>query len=198
MYKFRGFTEKANNVINHAIESAQEMGHSYVGSEHILLGLLKESDSAACRILEEAGVSADVIEEKIKTQIGVGSPTRLDPDDFTPRTKRLIQLAVKQAAELGTKYVGTEHILIALIADSGSYANHFLNESGVQQGDIINSVRELLSSEEEAEAGGEFAQSRSERQRFDQRSRKGKYRPRYRQKRGNRKSDTDSFTPHQK
>ncbi len=162
MYKFRGFTEKANNVINHAIESAQEMGHSYVGSEHILLGLLKESDSAACRILEEAGASADVIEEKIKTQIGVGSPTRLDPDDFTPRTKRLIQLAVKQAAELGTKYVGTEHILIALIADSGSYANHFLNESGVQQGDIINSVRELLSSEEEAEAGGEFAQSRSE------------------------------------
>ena len=122
MYKFNGFTEKANAAVNAAIDFAQAMGHNYVGSEHILMGLLSDSDSAAYRILENAGADNDAITETIVHTIGAHSPTHLTPEDFTPRTKQLLQNAVRQAAKMGNSYVGTEHILLALIKTEGSSA----------------------------------------------------------------------------
>ena len=107
MFRFDGFTEKANNAVNAAIEAAQSMGHSYIGSEHILVGLLSEKDSAACRILEDAGADREKIAEQIVSTIGKKSPTVLSIRDFTPRTKRILQLAVRHAAQLGNSYVGT-------------------------------------------------------------------------------------------
>ena len=148
MYKFNGFTEKANNAINLAIESAQDMGHTYIGSEHILLGLLKNADGAAYTVLDKCGANADTLENLIKQEIGTGSETKLSPDDFTPRVKRILQTAIIQAGRMGHNYVGTEHILIALITDGDSYAVRFLQSTGIHTNDIVKTLNETLGSAE--------------------------------------------------
>ena len=144
MFKFNGFTEKANIAVNAAIEAAQEMGHNYIGSEHILIGLLSDGESAACRILENAGADKNEIEKMVINTTGTKSPTSLTPDDFTPRTKRLLQSAVRHAAKMGNSYVGTEHILLALISDRGSYAMRFLSETGVTADGIALGLQEIF------------------------------------------------------
>ena len=93
MYRFNGFTEKANSALNLAITSAQELGHDYIGSEHLLLGLLKEGTGVAGTVLNKLGVTAEDFEKMIREKIGSGSPTVLNADDFTPRTKRILQVA---------------------------------------------------------------------------------------------------------
>ncbi len=169
MFKFRGFTEKANNAVNAAIEAAQNMGHNYVGSEHILLGLLDDEDSAASRILKESGADYDKTENIIISTAGTkNSITGLTPEDFTPRTKRLIQAAIAEAARMNSTYVGTEHLLLALIADEGSYANHFLTQCGVSRDNIIISLREFFGSQEQSEeAPQDYPDSASRQQRSE-------------------------------
>ncbi len=130
-YNFTGFTEKANEALNQAINSAQILGHTYVGSEHLLLGLLRVGSGVAAAILNENGVTAENIEEAMRKNIGVGTPTRLSPDYFTPRAKRVIESAISGCASLGKKFVGTEHILIAILSEGESFAIKFLSELGV-------------------------------------------------------------------
>ncbi len=137
MYRFNGFTEKANNALNLAINSAEVMGHTYIGSEHILLGLLKEGSGVAFVVLNELGIHSDDLENLLKQEIGTGSRTSLTTSDFTPRTKRVIQNAVMHAASLGHNYVGTEHLLLSLIGESDSYAVRFLNQLGTSTRGII-------------------------------------------------------------
>ena len=144
MYKFNGFTEKANSAINLAIESAQQMGHTYVGTEHILLGLLKVGDGVAYSVLTKCGADAETLENMIKGEINVGSFSALTPDDFTPRTKRVLQTSMMQAAKMGHNYVGTEHILIALIADGDSYAVRFLLAMKIRPSEILSAINEAL------------------------------------------------------
>ena len=122
-YNFKGFTEKANLALNLAIEAAEEMGHTYIGSEHILLGLCRENSGVAYAALSDSGVTADKLDELIRSASGEGSaPTSLSPEDFTPRTKRVMQNAVMISARSGAGYVGTEHLLVALLSDRDSYA----------------------------------------------------------------------------
>ncbi|MBR4910645.1 MAG: ATP-dependent Clp protease ATP-binding subunit [Clostridia bacterium] len=130
-YNFSGFTEKANEALNQAINSAQVLGHTYVGSEHLLLGLLRVGSGVAASVLNSFGVNAENIEDKMRNTIGVGTPTRLSPDYFTPRAKRVIETAIAGCNNLGKKYVGTEHILIAILGEGESYAIRFLSELGV-------------------------------------------------------------------
>ena len=130
-YNFSGFTEKANEALNQAINSAQVLGHTYVGSEHLLLGLLRVGSGVAASVLNASGVTAENIEEQMRGTIGVGTPTRLSPDYFTPRAKRVIETAIAGCNSLGKKFVGTEHILIAILSDGESYAIKFLSELGV-------------------------------------------------------------------
>ncbi len=144
MYRFNGFTEKANNALNYSIESAENFGHTYVGSEHILLGLLKEGTGVAAVVLSELGINDSELENIIRTEIGVGSRTSLSTDDFTPRTKRILQMAVMQAATLGHNYVGTEHLLIAIIEESDSYAVRFLNEMGTSSKAILEKLNSTM------------------------------------------------------
>ena len=141
MYKFTGFTENANRAMNYAIENAQLLGHTYIGTEHILLGLLQESTGVAYAALESAGASFAAIENKIKEQIGVGSTSRLTVNDLTPRSKRVIQTALAVASGLHHNYVGTEHLLIALLQDSDSYAVRMLNEIGARPDDIEQGIK---------------------------------------------------------
>ena len=102
MYKFTGFTEKANRALNYAVETAENLGHTYVGSEHLLCGIVKEGGSVATSLMASKGVTPQSIEQEIKKIIGVGIPTVLTPDDFTPRSKHIIELSVSIAAKENT------------------------------------------------------------------------------------------------
>ena len=131
MYQFKGFTEKANKALNLAIESAEEMRHNYVGTEHILYGLVKEGSGVAETALNECGVTEDALREKLESINGTMSLVELTPDDFTPRTKRVLRAAVIISSKTGYTYVGTEHLLLAILSESDSYAVAFLEELGV-------------------------------------------------------------------
>lgn len=102
MYRFNGFTQKANHAMNLAIQCAEEMGHTYVGSEHILLGLLKEGSGVAAAVLRAVEVDASQLELLMTQKIGLGIRGALGTEDFTPRTKRILQIAVMQAARMAS------------------------------------------------------------------------------------------------
>ena len=139
-YNFNGFTDKANQALNNAISSAGEFGHTYVGSEHLLLGLLKIDGGVASAVMEKNGVTAEKIEQLIRTQIGCGTPSKLSPDYFTPRAKRVIESAMNGANNLGKKFVGTEHLLIGILSDGDNFAIRFLNDLGVDVALLTSSV----------------------------------------------------------
>ena len=140
-YNFNGFTSKANEALNQAISSAERLGHTYVGSEHLLLGLLRIGSGVAAAVLNKKGVTSDKIEELIKHDIGQGTPTKLSPDFFTPRAKKVIETAMTGCNNMGKKYVGTEHLLIGILSEGDNYAIRFLNALGV---DIASVTTEAL------------------------------------------------------
>lgn len=142
-YNFNGFTEKANEGLNQAINSASQMGHTYVGSEHLLLGLLRIGSGVAASVLNKQGVTADKIEELIRTNIGTGTPTKLSPDYFTPRAKRVLEVAMQGCSNLGKKYVGTEHILIGILSEQDNFAIRFLKELGVDIASLTSNALEI-------------------------------------------------------
>ena len=141
MYEFRGFTQKANKALNLSIESAQNFGHDYIGTEHILLGLIKEGSGVAAAALEECGVTAEALEKEIANVDGRGIQTSLSPDSFTPRTKRVLRTAMMISARTGSSYVGTEHILLAIVSESDSYATSILRKLGVSSNAVANAER---------------------------------------------------------
>lgn len=131
MYQFKGFTQKANKAINIALQEASNMGHTYVGTEHLLLGLIEEGTGVAYTVLTDIKITSDEYREKIETSTGIGSKTVLTPEDLTPRTKRVMQMAMVISSRMGNSYVGTEHLLLALLSESDSYAVKFLVELDV-------------------------------------------------------------------
>ena len=140
-YNFNGFTERANFALNLAIDSASRMGHTYVGSEHLLLGLLKENGGAASSVLNDNGITEENLQGLILTEIGRGNKTLLTPDHFTPRAKRVIEAAIKEAGAEHKSYVGTEHILIGILSDSDNYATRFISALG---GDLQNILADAV------------------------------------------------------
>ena len=137
-YNFNGFTTKANEALNLAISFAESMGHTYVGSEHLLLGLLKLGNGVAWAVLNKNGVNADDIEELLRSEIGSGTPTKLSPDYFTPRAKKAIETALRGCNSMGKKYAGTEHLLIGILSEGDNFAIRFINSSGADVSMIIN------------------------------------------------------------
>ena len=152
MYHFKGFTEKANIALNRAFEDAQEMGHTFVGSEHILLGLLETDASAAQDILNENGLEADAMREKLLEVHGQGVKSSVNPNDLTARGKRTLQMAQRLSGRMGHSYVGTEHILLAIVGDSDSFAVRFMQELGGDIQDIVGSLTRFFNGEESGEA----------------------------------------------
>ena len=140
MFKFTGFTEKANRALNKAVQAAESMGHTYIGSEHLLLGLLSDKTTVAGAVLAARHIQYDNIENYIKQAVGVGVPTELVPDDFTPRSKRIIETAVQLARGMGQVLVGTEHVLLAIVREPDCMAAQMLAQSGVSLQEIVNDV----------------------------------------------------------
>ena len=130
-YNFGGFTGKANSALNFAISFAAEFGHTYIGSEHILLGLLAVPDSVAVSVLSQFGVTKENVTELIKENIGIGVKTKLTPEHLTPRAKRVVEVAGMTAREMSNSFIGTEHILLGILSEGDNYAIRFLNDLGV-------------------------------------------------------------------
>ncbi len=124
------FTEKAKAALNAAQEAASELGHSYVGSEHLLLGLAREGSGVAARVLRDAGLSSETIAALIEKNIGRGEGGGQPAQGLTPRSKRIIELAIAEAARLGHNYVGTEHILMGILRETDSVATQMITSAG--------------------------------------------------------------------
>ena len=161
-YNFTGFTEKANEALNQAINSAQLLGHTYVGSEHLLLGLLRVGSGVAATVLNNNGITAEKIEEQLKNSIGSGTATRLSPDYFTPRAKRVIETAITGCNNLGKKYVGTEHLLIAILSEGDNYAVRFINELGIDAATVTAQALKAAGIELEDMEGGKTSKESSD------------------------------------
>ena len=146
MYRFTGFTQKANDALNSAITIAENFGHTYVGSEHILLGLLAEKGGMAYTALSSRKISYAEVETIIKSSIGIGSPTVLSPADFTPRAKNIMDTAILQGKGMGHSYIGTEHILMAIIREGTGAATEILSRMGVQPQDLLSDLTNALGS----------------------------------------------------
>ena len=158
---FSNFTEKAKISINEAHDSAARMGHNYIGSEHLLLGLIREGSGVAARALENAGITEDIAEEKVEELIGSGEPLSLDKElPLTPRTKRILEISAVEARRLGHNYVGTEHILMAIIRDGDGVAAKILNLLGVSlatfYADIVRSIEGNPEAAEAPSQSGEY------------------------------------------
>ena len=153
MYNFTGFTEKANNALNKAVETAEDLGHTYIGSEHILLGLLDSTESVAGKLLKDKGITYKKVYDMIRESVGAGIPTELQPSDFTPRSKHIIEGALMLSSSMRQSLAGTEHLLISICREGTGYACELLNHCGVSPQTLL---KELAS----AVTGGKSAQSK--------------------------------------
>ncbi|MBQ7921608.1 MAG: ATP-dependent Clp protease ATP-binding subunit [Clostridia bacterium] len=135
-----GFTGKAQNALNRAMYYACEMGHTCVGSEHLLLGLLSEKDGVAERVLEERGITFSKSKEIIEQNVGTGETTRLTAADITPRTKKIIEASARVAMDMGHGYIGTEHLLCAMCDEPECFGVKIMTAQGTSPADIKRDI----------------------------------------------------------
>ena len=153
-YRFRNFTEKANGAMNKAIESAEALGHTFIGSEHLLLGLLRQGDGVAHAVLAGRKVGEKKIEDAIRAGSMAGTPTVLSNADFTPRTKHVLEEAMAIARSGGQPMVGTEHLLLALLQERGCAAVSLLLQQNISVQDLINDIHRAMKGGKPDEAPG--------------------------------------------
>ena len=154
MYRFNGFTEKANKAINNAIETAQDFGLTYIGSEHLLYGLLLEHDCVAAKVLNDNGITDDKMYEILCSITSKGVPRELAPDNFSPRAKRIIDISVAAAASMGLRLVGTEQLLLGIIEEGDNYATRAISEMGADMRGVYDGVMSAIGAYSDEDAEG--------------------------------------------
>ncbi|MBO5788619.1 MAG: ATP-dependent Clp protease ATP-binding subunit, partial [Clostridia bacterium] len=154
------FTEKAQNALQVAMEGASAFGHTYIGSEHLLLGLCADGDSTSAKLLHQVGVDYHKVQQSIEEYAGVGSRTSLSPEDMTPRTKRIIELSAALAARfvVNQMQIGTAHLLLALLGEGDSVAVKLLYSYGVKQNELKAKIVGLLTGSGKVEKEGTKSQ----------------------------------------
>ena len=148
------FTDDAQRVLSFAQEAALELGHDYVGTEHVLIGLIKVINSVAAKALNELGLSAETIIEDVEEHIGRGNK-KAGSVYMTPRVKHVLELAVEVANHMNHNYVGTEHILLGLLSDGGGVAVGILRNHNIRANDIVDTIRTILGSSDSSSHSGE-------------------------------------------
>ena len=139
------FTDDAQRVLSFAQEAALELGHDYVGTEHVLIGLIKVKNGVAAKALNELGLSAETIIEDVEEHIGRGNK-KASSVYMTPRVKHVLELAVEVSNHMNHNYVGTEHILLGLLSDGGGVAVGLLRNHNIRASDIVEVIRDILGS----------------------------------------------------
>jgi len=139
------FTDKARRALDLAGDCACELGHSYVGSEHILLALIRQKDSPASKLLLQAGLSEDKMKQYILRTVGSGEGGIAPSQGFTPRSKRIIQSAIAEAASLRSGYVGTEHLLMGILREGECMASRMLQAENVNENALFTQLMNLFS-----------------------------------------------------
>ncbi|WP_432541704.1 ATP-dependent Clp protease ATP-binding subunit [Kineococcus sp. SYSU DK002] len=154
---FERFTDRARRVVVLAQEEARMLNHNYIGTEHILLGLIHEGEGVAAKALESLGISLDAVREQVQEIIGQGQQAPSGHIPFTPRAKKVLELSLREALQLGHNYIGTEHILLGLIREGEGVAAQVLVKLGADLNRVRQQVIQLLSGyqgKEPATAGG--------------------------------------------
>jgi ATP-dependent Clp protease ATP-binding subunit ClpC len=154
---FERFTDRARRVVVLAQEEARMLNHNYIGTEHILLGLIHEGEGVAAKALESLGISLEGVREQVEEIIGQGQTAPAGHIPFTPRAKKVLELSLREALQLGHNYIGTEHILLGLIREGEGVAAQVLQKLGADLNRVRQQVIQLLS----GYSGGEPGQSGS-------------------------------------
>jgi ATP-dependent Clp protease ATP-binding subunit ClpC len=141
---FEQFTDRARRVVVLAEEEARMLNHNYIGTEHILLGLIREGEGVAAKALESLGISLEAVRQQVEEIIGQGQQAPSGHIPFTPRAKKVLELASREAKKLGHNYIGTEHILLGLIREGEGVAAQVLVKLGADLNRVRQQVTELL------------------------------------------------------
>ena len=147
---FERFTDRARRVVVLAQEEARLLNHNYIGTEHILLGLIHEHEGLAAKALESLGISLESVRGQVEEIIGPGGIAPSGYIPFTPRAKKVLELSLREALQLGHNYIGTEHILLGLIREGEGVAAQVLVELGADLARVREQVVQLLAAHEEA------------------------------------------------
>jgi len=141
---FKRYTEKAKKVVMIAQEEAINLNHDYIGTEHILIGLIKEEEGVASQVLKQLGVNADKVIEEVEQLVGKGEYQQVDEIAFTPRSKKVLELASQEATQLKNNYIDTEHILLGLIKERSGVAIRILSDLGVNLDNVYSEIMKIL------------------------------------------------------
>ena len=160
MHMMQRFTDDAQRVLSFAQEAALELGHDYVGTEHVLIGLIKVKNGVAAKAFNELGLSAETIIEDVEEHIGRGNK-KASSVYMTPRVKHVLELAVEVANHMNHNYVGTEHILLGLLSDGGGVAVGLLRNHNIRASDIVEVIRDILGSSDRTSHNSEDNQDSS-------------------------------------
>ncbi|MEY4995268.1 MAG: hypothetical protein RLZ65_1117, partial [Actinomycetota bacterium] len=155
---FEKFTDKARRVVVLAQEEAKLLKHNYIGTEHILLGLIHEGEGVAAKALEALGINLEQVREQVQEIIGQGQQAPSGHIPFTPRAKKVLELSLREALQLGHSYIGTEHLLLGLIREGEGVAAQVLTKLGADTNKVRQQVIQLLSGyqgKETVAVGGE-------------------------------------------
>ncbi|WP_275412924.1 Clp protease N-terminal domain-containing protein, partial [Actinoplanes palleronii] len=142
---FERFTDRARRVVVLAQEEARMLNHNYIGTEHILLGLIHEGEGVAAKALESLGISLEGVRQQVEEIIGQGQQAPSGHIPFTPRAKKVLELSLREALQLGHDYIGTEHILLGLIRENEGVAAQVLVKLGADLGRVRQQVLQLIS-----------------------------------------------------
>src|SRR3989304_3711691 len=142
---FERFTEKARRIVVYAQEEARMLNQNYIGTEHLLLGLIREEEGIAARAIKNLNINLEDVRTQIEDIIGRGTSTPSAHIPFTPRAKKVLELSLRESLQLGHNYIGTEHILLGLIREGEGIAARVLINLGADMEKVRNQVVELLS-----------------------------------------------------
>ncbi|MEU4428596.1 Clp protease N-terminal domain-containing protein, partial [Actinoplanes sp. NPDC024001] len=142
---FERFTDRARRVVVLAQEEARMLNHNYIGTEHVLLGLIHEGEGVAAKALESLGISLEGVRQQVEEIIGQGQQAPSGHIPFTPRAKKVLELSLREALQLGHNYIGTEHILLGLIREGEGVAAQVLVKLGADLNRVRQQVIQLLS-----------------------------------------------------
>jgi ATP-dependent Clp protease ATP-binding subunit ClpC len=156
---FERFTDRARRVVVLAQEEARMLNHNYIGTEHILLGLIHEGEGVAAKALESLNISLEAVRQQVEEIIGQGQAAPTGHIPFTPRAKKVLELSLREALQLGHNYIGTEHILLGLIREGEGVAAQVLQKLGADLNRVRQTVIQLLSGYTAGSASGRFGEA---------------------------------------